>query len=195
MVEGPYRFLDPDAGDREEGFGDFAIASRFLMVDTDRFLLSSNLEVEIPTGSERKGTGRGEMALSPTLSWWYDLGNWVAWSGQVGTEHGLESGDDELVYKMALTYSLLGPALFEERHDEHDHGGRHFPPGMINFITEFTGRSGLSGDERGRGTGEFLFGTSYLITSDWEARVAVQFPLFKPREFDNAYIFGLIYHF
>lgn len=195
VVEAPFRFLDPDEGEREEGFGDLAIAPRLLLVDTHRFLLSFNFEVEIPTGSERRGLGRGETALSPTISWWYDVGKWVAWSGQAGTEHGLEGGKDEVVYNTAFTFSLLGPALFEETHHEDGHGSRDFPPGLVNLITEVTARTALNGEESGRSTAEFLFGPSYLITSHLEIRGALQFPLFNPREFDNAYIFSLIHHF
>ena len=195
VVELPFRFLEPDTGRAEEGIGDFAVAPRFLMIDTESFLLSLNLEVAAATGSARRGLGRGETSLSPTLSWWYDLGNWVTLSGQAGTEHGLESGDDEVVYSAALTYSLLGTALFDEHHHAHDADVRHFPSGMVNLMTEFTGKTEMSGAERGRSTGGILFGVSYLVTSSWEIRAAAEFPLFNPREFDNMYTLGLIYHF
>ena len=36
---------------------------------------------------------------------------------------------------------------------------------------------------------------SYLISSEFEIRAGVQIPLFKPREMDYGFIFGLIYHF
>ena len=51
-----------------------AAGSRFLLVETERFLLAANLEVGMPTGSTRRRLGSGETSLSPTLSWWYDLG-------------------------------------------------------------------------------------------------------------------------
>lgn len=196
VIEAPFIFLNPDPGSREEGFGDMAVAARFLLVDTSRFLMSLNVEVEAPTGSEKRGLGSGETLISPTLSFWVDLGEWVAWNAQIGSEHGTKSGEDEVLYKMALTYSVLGPALFEEDHgDEHEHVGRHFPIGLINFIAEVSGKTSLSGRSRGETTADFTFGITYLLTVNIEIRAAVQFPLLKPREFDNGYLFSLVYHF
>ena len=191
-LEVPFLFVDPDPGRTEEGFGDLAIAPRFLLVETSRWLLSANLEAVTPTGSERRGLGQGETGLSPTLSCWYDVGMFVTLNAQFGTEHGLESGDAELLYNTALIFSLLDSEMVEETGDEH---GRHFPAGMVNLLAEVTGRTGLSGEEHARTTAEFLFGLSYLVTSHLEIRSGLQFPLFKPREFDNAYIFSLVYHF
>ncbi len=195
VFEAPYRFLDPEGEPNENGFGDIAIAPRVLLVDMERFLLAANIEIGIATGSDRRGLGSGETSLSPTVSWWYDLGKWVTFQGQIGTEHALDSGDAEFLWNAALTYSLLGPSLSGTSPDVSTHGGRHFPPGLINFITELTGRTQLNGEQEGRSTAEVLFGVSYLITSEWEIRAALQFPLFEPREFDNGYVIGLIYHF
>ena len=195
VIEAPYRLLDPEGAPNENGFGDMAIAPRVLLVDTERFLLSGNLEIGIATGNERRGLGSGETSLSPTFSWWYDLGKWVTFQGQIGTEHALDSGDAEFLWKAAITYSLLGPTLPGTSSGVSTHGGRHFPPGLINFITELTGRTPLNGEQEGRSTAEILFGVSYLLTSEWEIRAGLQFPLFEPREFDNGYVIGLIHHF
>ena len=158
-------------------------------------MLSVNLEVELPTGSERRGLSEGEVGLAPSLSWWYDLGNWFTWQGQVGTEHALTSGDAELFWHSALTYSLLGPVITKRSSHDATHGGRHFPAGLTNFIAEITGRTRLRGEGDARSTAEILFGMSYLISSEFEIRAGVQIPLFKPREMDYGFIFGLIYHF
>jgi hypothetical protein len=192
VFEVPFLFLDPEDGGTEEGFGDFAFAPRFLLVETNRFLLSANLEVETPTGSENRGLGRGETTLSPTLSLWYDLGKFVALNAQFGTEHGLESGEDEFLYNTALAFSLLDSERGAGEGNKH---GQHFPAGLVNLLAEVTGRTGLSGEEHGRTTAEFLFGASYMATSYVEIRSGLQFPLFKPREFDNAYLLSLVYHF
>ena len=192
VLEAPFLFVDPEAGETEQGFGDFAFAPRLLLVETHRFLLSANFEVGTPTGSESRGLGRGETALSPTLSLWYDLGGSVALHAQFGNEHGLESGDDEFLYNAAVTFSPFDlEGVVGADHDEH---GRHFPAGMIHWLAEVNGRTGLSGREHGRTTAEFLFGATYLVTSYVEIRAGLQFPLFKPREFDTAYLLGLVYH-
>ncbi len=76
-----------------------------------------------------------------------------------------------------------------------DYGERHFPPGLTHFNAGITGRTRLRGDGAIRSTAEILFGTSYLISSEFEVDAGVQVPLFKPREMDYGFIFGLIYHF
>jgi hypothetical protein len=192
VLEVPYLLVDPKEGKSEEGLGDIAVAPRFLLAETDRFLLSANLEVELPTGSARRGLGSGETALSPTLSLWYDLGKFVAFNAQFGTEHGLKSGEKEFLYKTVLTYSLLDAGMIAAVRRTF---ASHFPPGMANLLLEVTGRTGLSHEERGRTSAEALFGATYLVTGHVELRAGIQFPLFKPKEFDNAYILSLVYHF
>ena len=192
VLEVPFHFVDPEEGETEQGFGDFAFAPRLLLVETDRFFLSANFEVGTPTGSESRGLGRGETALSPTLSLWYDVGRFMAFNAQFGTEHGLESGDDEFLYNTAVTFSLLDSETVAVAIDQHE---QHLPAGLVNLFAEVSGRTGLSGEEHGRTTAEFLFGASYLVTSHVAIRAGLQFPLFKPREFDNAYLLGLVYHF
>ena len=195
VIETPYEFLNPNGSPDERGLGDMAIAPRFLLVDTERFMFSGNLGVALPTGNERRGLGSGEISLSPTVSWWYDLGNWFTFQGQVGTDHALESGDSEFLWNFAFTYSFLGPSLNGTSSGDSTYGGRHYPPGLINLITEVTGRTALDGEQDNRSSAEILFGISYLITSDWEVRGAVQVPLFEPRELSSGFIFGLIRHF
>ncbi len=192
VLEAPFLFVNPEDDETEQGLGDLAFSPRFLLAEANRFLLSANLGVDTPTGSESRGLGRGETALSPTLSLWYGLGKFVALNAQFGTEHGLASGDDEFLYNTALIFSLLDSGMVA---GADDHSGRHFPAGMVNLLAEVTGRTGQSGEEHGRTTAEFLFGATYLVTNHVEIRAGLQFPLFKPRELDNAYLFGLVYHF
>lgn len=198
VVEGPFVLLDPDGAPREEGIGDLAFAPRVLLVEAPGGLLSVSLEVEVPTGRYDDGLGRGEAALAPAVSWWIDLGQWVTWSTLLGTEHGTKRGEAELVYQSAFTWSMLGPAVFPEPTaclGAHDHEDRHFPPGMLGFVVELTGRTVLNRADRGRSTAEFLFGVTYALTGSWEVRAALQFPLWKPRELDNGCILGLVHHF
>jgi hypothetical protein len=194
VVEAPIVQVNSEEGDTETGLGDVAIAPRVMLVDTDRFLLSANLEMSFPSGSESRGLGTGEAGLAPSLSMWLDFGHWVTASAQVGTEHGLESGDAELFYNGALTYSFLTPGLYRDRtHAELDHN--HFPPGLANLIVELTGRTGLSGENDGRTTAEVLFGASYNFTESWEVRGGYQIPVGGQRDIDDGFVFSVIYHF
>lgn len=193
VLEAPAIWINPRDGERQRGIGDIAVAPRFLLVDTDRFLLSFNLEAALPTGDEDRDLGRGEVALAPSFSGWLDLGNWITFSFQVGSEHGLESGEDEVFYKGALTYSFLTPGLGSR--STHGHTANHAPPGLTNLIAEFSGSTILDGDQSGRSTGDLLLGVSYSVTDHIEVRVGYQFPLFKPQDFDEAVIASFVLHF
>lgn len=195
VVEVPMAQVNPDTGATEDGFGDLALGARFLLVDTDRFLMSGNLEISFPTGDEDRGLGSGEVGLSPSLSMWFDLDHWVTLSTQVGTEHGVESGDSEFFYRAALIYTFLTPALFESQTALTNRSGNHSPGGMTNLIAEMAGRTILHGEDDGRSTLELLLGVSYALTGHWEIRGGYQFPLGKPKDIDDGVIFGLIYHF
>jgi hypothetical protein len=188
----PYLLVDPKKGKGEEGFGDMAVAPRVLLVETERFLLAANLEVRMPTGSTRRRLGSGETSLSPTFSVWYDLGQFVAFNAQFGTEHGLKSGEKEVLYKAALTYLLLNADMIAAVRRTF---AGNFPSGMASLLLEVTGQTELTRERRGQTSAEALFGLTYLVTGQVELRAGLQFPLFKPKEFETAYIVGLVYHF
>ena len=198
VVEGRVARVDPDGASAESGLGDLVIAPRALLVDTDRLLLSFNLEGSFPTGDEDRGLGEGQVGLAPSLSAWFDFGHWIQGDLQVGTEHGLETGDTVLFYSGVLAWSFLGPALMGSS-DGHGHGHGHefmdLPAGLTNLILEFTGRTAIRGSDQGRATQELLFGISHSLAAAWELRVAYQIPIGNPEEFDDAFVLGLIYHF
>ena len=197
IAEVPVVQLNPDDGRTETGLGDAAVAPRALLIETDRFLLSGNLELSLPTGSESRGLGGGEVGLAPSISTWLDLGRWLTLSTQFGTGHGLESGDSELFYGAALAYSFRGPALWKG--DAHDHAGHdpssHLPFGLTSLILEYTGRTALSGADRDRSTGEVLFGVSHTLSDTFELRGAYQLPVGGTRDIDYRYILSVIIHF
>lgn len=197
VLEAPLTFLDPDVGVRETGVGDVSIAPRLLMVDTRRFLLAFNFKVDFPTGSQRRGLGAGEVAISPTISTWFDLGHWFAFSTQFGTRFGVESGDKELLYNAAITWAFLGHALVKKKPKPHEGEPHelHFPPGQVNLVSEYTGTTSIDGASDGQSLGLVTVGAGYLITSGLEVRGGVQFPVTERREFDRGYIFSLVRHF
>ena len=71
----------------------------------------------------------------------------------------------------------------------------HVPAGRLNLIAELLGEHALDGDEEGTGTGEWILGASYAVSPDVELRAAATFPAWRPREFDQGVIVGLIVHF
>ena len=195
VLELPYTQLDPEGEASAAGVGDFAIAPRLLLVDTEAFLLSMNMEVTIPSGNASKGLGNGELALAPSLSAWVDLGHWIQVSLQAGSEHLLESGDAEIFYNGALAYSFLTPQLFGPAWHDHDHSYAHFPAGLTNVILELSGRTVLDGLDDGRSTAELLFGLSYNINGSWAARAGYQIPVGGDEDIRRALVLSLVRHF
>jgi len=195
ILEAPYLGLDPVDSPNTSGFGDISIAGRALLVARETFFLSGNVGVGLPTGNVGRSLGRGEATLSSTFTSWHDLGNWVALHTQFGTEVGLQSGDAELIYGLAITRSFLGPVLFSRsatgKHDEGDGHMHAFPPGFTSLILELTGSSGLSGEETGQTFFELLPGISYTPVEHVEMRFGVRFPLFRPERLDSQYIFTI----
>lgn len=188
VLEVPYIRRNPDSGFTESGFGDVALAPRALIYEGEQMLLSMNLEVGLPTGDEHKGFGGDEVGLAPSVSTWLDLGRRLTLQTQAGFETGAESGESGIFYSAALIHTILTP-------DASGPDGIHFPSGMVNLISEFTGRTGVHGDEDGETTGELLFGASYLLTSNWEIRGAYQIPIVGETEVNDSFIIGVIYHF
>lgn len=188
VVEAPLIHVDEDGGDAHTGVGDFAISPRVLLVDTDSFLLSANLEVAVPTGDQDRDLGAGETTLAPSFSIWSDLGNWISFQVQVGTEHGLESGDTNLSYKSALTWSFLTSAAQNPEPS-------HYAPGMTSLVTELTGRTVLDGNDETRTTAELLLGARYSVSGHLEVRGGYQFPVGGPEDMEHGFVLGVVFHF
>lgn len=189
VIEAPYAWLDPEEGEREHGFGDFAVVPRILLLEYDRFLLAANIEFALPTGKETRGLGEGEAAIGPALAAWIDAGHNITLQTTLGVEHGFESRDDVFTWGAAVTWSVaLGSAQLAP-------GQRHFPPGLLSLIAEIRGEHPLDGEEEGRGVADAVLGASYSLTSHLELRGGVTFPAWKPREFDVGLIAGIIWHF
>jgi hypothetical protein len=194
-LELPVVEIKPDEGRAQRGLGDLAIAPRLLLLDTPRFLLSGNLEMQLPTGSKRRGIGSGEVALAPFTTTWLDLGNWFSFQTEVGIERGLRSGHSELFYKGGLTYSFVGPAVFSESPRHRLLGHNHFPPGLTSLILEAVARTELSRENRGETHVELLFGAGYNITDSFELRGGYQLPVRDRLEIKDRFLINLIYHF
>ena len=223
VFEVPVSGVNPDVGSFESGFSDLAIGGRLLVVDRPCLLVSAFLEVEIPTGDDDRGLGRGEAALAPFVLWWIDFGNWTSLQGQFGPEIGLQSGETELLYLLSLAHSWQGPVLFpnacrccsrrcgrttnmlysdgehggEEFHmhgsHDHDDHSHHFP-GLVSLFLETTGVTSLT-DPDGDTRFEIIPGIGYALTEEWEIRFAARFPLFKPARMDSQYILSTVRHF
>lgn len=193
VIEVPFVSIDPTGTPDESGIGDVAIAPRALLVETDRFLVSANLEVKLPTGDVDRGLGRGETSLAPSLSFWIDLGHMLQANVQVGNETGLESGVDEFFYGVAGAWTFDGPTPFRPGSSVYVDG--HFAPGMTSVIVEYLGQRVLDGPDSGTDTSEILYGLSYLLTGYWELRGAYRTSLSASSDLDDGFVVSAIFHF
>ncbi len=98
----PFASLEP-AGTRETGLGDVALAGKYvLLADKERTLiLTTGLELKLPTGSERRGLGGGDVVFEP----WIGAGT-VVRDTYVQTQLKLEMPAGELWDHREFLYNL-----------------------------------------------------------------------------------------
>ena len=201
ILEAPYIFEDEDGEGSASGFGDLAIVPRILLFEGERFLFTAQVEVVVPSGSDAFG---GETAIAPGFSAWNDLGNWFTLNTQMGVEHVFDEDITEFFFGFGLVKSFdLGGGSHavgdDAGHDHtgHDHEGHDHRTAkdLLNLHLEVTGSVGLDGEDEGILSAEGLAGVSYGISDGADIRVAYEFPLSNPREFDGGVFAGIIIHF
>jgi len=194
IVEAPYIFEDEEGVGSASGFGDLAIVPRALLINSDHFMLTTQVEIGLPTGSSTFG---GETSIAPGIALWNDLGNWFTLNTNIAIEHGFDSDETELAFGFGLVKSFGEKPDMSVTHDHHDHHGHnhHSTAGLINLHLEFTGSTPINGDDKGDFETEGLIGISYGVSPEMDIRLGYQFPISTPNEFDQGLTTGLIYHF
>ncbi|WP_411827530.1 hypothetical protein [Luteolibacter sp. AS25] len=193
IVEVPYIFENETGGPSASGIGDLALVPRALLIDSDQFLLTGQIETVVPTGSSTFG---GETAIAPGIATWNDLGNWFALNTQVGVEHVFDEDSTEFFIGLGLVKSFGDRPDLHTDHTGHDHAHQHpTTAGLINLHLELNGSTPLNGEEQGDINLDGLIGISYGLTELTDIRLAYQFPITSPKEFDHAITSGLIWHF
>lgn len=200
IVEVPYIVEDEEGVGTESGFGDLAIVPRALLINSDRFMLTAQIETVLPTGSSAFG---GETAVAPGISMWNDLGNWFTLNTQLGVEHVFDEDSTEFFFGFGLVKSFgAKPDLHVDHngkngltHDHnHDHS-QHSAQSLFNIHLEVTGATPINGEDSGDFEVEGLVGISYGITPQADLRLGYIFPISTPNEFDRGFTGGIIWHF
>ena len=188
IAELPYIFEDEAGTPSVSGLGDFAIVPRYLLVESEHFLLTAQVETVLPTGSSRFG---GNTAIAPGIAVWNDLGNWFTLNTQLSVEHGFDADETEFVYGFGLVKS------FGDDHADHNHSDLHHmhSGGLLNLHLEVTGSTPLNGDDQGDFYAEGLVGISYGLSAALDVRLGYQFPISSPKDFDHGVTTGLVFHF
>ena len=188
ILEVPYIWEDEEGIATSSGFGDFAIVPRALLIESERFLLTGQMEVVLPTGSSSFG---GETAIAPAIALWNDLGNWWALNTNFAIEHVFDADSTELLFGFGLVKSI---GKKDDEHAGHDHH-IHSNTGLLNFHLEATGSTPLNGSDKGDINIEGLVGISYSLTAGFDIRAGYLFPLTSPEDFDKGFTAGVIFHF
>lgn len=186
ILEVPYVFEDEDGESAVDGFGDLAIVPRAILLESERFILTSQIEIVAPTGSDSFG---GETAIAPGFAGWIDLGNWWTLNTQLAVEHIFEEDETELLFGFGLVKSFgsVGNPL-----DAHGHATA---AGLFHLHLEVTGAIPLKGEDEGDVYAEGLVGLSYGLSPKMDLRLGYEFPITSPREFDGGLGAGVVWHF
>jgi hypothetical protein len=188
IMEVPYIWEDEEGVGSASGFGDFAIVPRALLVETERFALTAQVEVVLPTGSSTFG---GDTAIAPGIAMWNDLGQWWTLNSNIAVEHGFDEDSTELLFGFGIVKS------FGKKHEQHAGHEHHATSdvGLFNLHLEATGSTLLNGSDKGEANLEGLVGISYGFAAGFDVRAGYLFPITSPKEFDHGFTTGLIFHF
>jgi hypothetical protein len=193
IVEVPYIWEDEEGVGSASGFGDLAIVPRALLIDSERFMLTAQIEAGLPTGSSSFG---GETSIAPGIAMWNDLGNWFTLNTNIAIAHGFDSNETELEFGFGLVKSFGEKPDLAACHNQHNHHGHHHSAvGLVNLHLEFTGSTPINGGDKGDFETEGLIGISYGILPEMDIRLGYQFPISTPHDFDHGLTTGLIFHF
>lgn len=172
-----------------EGWGDMAIVPRYLLLESERFMLTAQTEIVLPTGSHNFG---GDTAIAPGLASWLDLGNWWTLNSQVGVEHVFDEDSNELIFGFGLVKSIGTASSHSDCESGHQHATLK---GLFHLHFEVTGATGLSGEEEGDTSMEGLIGVSYGLSSGMDLRCGYEFPLTSTEDLNHGMVAGVIWHF
>jgi len=116
-----------DATENNNDFGDLALYGKYRRRVTERISVAGGLEAELPTGSERKRLGTGEVGTMPFLSVRYTRG-----AAAVGAHVGYQFHTDDLddVFQWSAQAILRGRQSYAIRAEV---AGRHFDYGGASF--------------------------------------------------------------
>jgi len=67
FIEAPFRFINPEQNDNENGFSDLKIGFKYALIASPDMYLTAQLRIGFPTGDGRKGLGNELTSYEPAL--------------------------------------------------------------------------------------------------------------------------------
>jgi mono/diheme cytochrome c family protein len=175
-----YLDLHPEGGQPASGLGDTDLAINRVVAFSaaDRWLASVGLELSLPTGSESRGLGSGEVAWEPFVRAGWDW-HQVVIQGDVILEFPQKTADVNslIVYNLAV--------------------GRYFQPDprlQITPMVELNSETSLDGPGRGD-TKSAVLPQLRVLWLLWSIGIGVEVPITGPRDFDVRPMFDITYEY
>lgn len=170
-----HSFAGPDPA-RATGVGDLSIGAKVAVINDRRaFILATGLDVEMPTGSERRTLGEGHWAAAPFVLAWLPFGPERRWLLQ-GAGH----------VDVPLTRD-------PERHGTFSAALSWTSPLGVTPLVEGIVEVPLRGDERAAWA--VAPGLRWEFAEAWEAGVSLRVPVGRPGDENVRIAAGLIRHF
>ena len=157
------------------GFGDTALITKLMLLETRNTTLISILETKFPTGNDDRELGSGMTTLGPGIGIWRDLGNRFALQGFLGLDIPVggkseEDFDTEVLYGVALTKTVTS---------------KETPYwGNLTFFTELNGTSEM-GAKDDKTVVSVLPGVRWKIGHEVWFMSGIEFPVIERDDFDS----------
>lgn len=157
------------------GFGDITFTPRVMLFDDDKFALSAQMAIQIPTGYRR--VGAGQAILTPGLQFWYNFAKgWVIRGGfNAGVGTNRQAGGTTLLSQLAL--------------------GRTFTPHDVPFfgdLTLYLSANGFDTVSGSQTTATLTPGFRTHLGRDWYALGGIDVPVTSHRPFEEGVTFWLM---
>jgi Putative MetA-pathway of phenol degradation len=178
ILHAPVHSRRPAEGGRETGLGDLSLGAKVALVHRPRLVIvSTGLDLTVPSGDEDRGLGAGHAALEPFALAWLPFGPARRWSLQAAGHLDVPlAGDEAVGAEVSAALSWTSPLGITP---------------LIEGITEFPVEGG------GRANWWVAPGIRWEFAPSWEVGGSLRVGLSGPEvdEEDYQVAFGLIRHF
>lgn len=158
------------------GFGDTRLALRAMLVENERVSLSTGSVINIPTGDDDRGLGKGITTLGQQLAFWIDLGHRINLHTFLGVDVPT-GGNNKKDADMDFLFGVAVSKTFTLHKTQFLHG--------ITPFIELNGHKGFGLDEGEQYFVDLLPGLRWDLCQELYVLAGYEFPLNGSEEFDK----------